>query len=383
MAYDFGTHTPSQDDLNNYALSQIHSDDPLDIWNGTHVKNIYVDPATVDVDHPNGIPDNHVWVLTNTQNTDPPIHEWVDNDFDSVSFFSNIFGGILQGMEDPGDGSKDGFVTAIGKYAKIIGDYVSKSFIFPVGCPYEQWPDTKTPLELGLPGDWEVWSNRAIMYGLSQAAPPSFVDYYDKDFKSIAANATPVVCYHIAGDDYRLYRFIAQSAAYTVPEEFDPVKWTYLQPGMIIERQICGNLLGDEDFVNDVSKMGYRLTDGIYAGNYITEVIVPGGKFTGIEGGNRPTFVSGGVAQGRIPDLAGNIYAALFNTAGGLFGMGVSTKTGVFDCIDTATNVAATSSLSSSANRPGGISFAARRVTTTGPDVAPTHFSKRLWRRVS
>jgi hypothetical protein len=96
-----------------------------------------------------------------------------------------------------------------------------------------------------------------------------------------------------------------------------------------------------------------------------------------------PTFVSGGATPGRIPDLAGNIYPILCNTSTGAYGMGVSTKTGVFDCIDTANSVAATSSLSYASNKSGGISFAASRVTSTGPDVAPSHLSKRLWRRIS
>jgi hypothetical protein len=367
MAYDFGTHTPTQDALNAYALSQIHSDDPLDIWNGTHVKNVYVDPATIDETHPDGVPDNHVWALTNTPDTDPPIHEWVDDGFDSVSEFSNDFAGVLRGMADPGDGSKDGFITAIGGFAKIIGEIAHKDFMYQVGDYYEQYPDAKTPEERGLPGTWEIWSHRAVMYGLSQAAPPSFVDYYDLAGDSIAAGSTPVVCYHKAGDDFRLYRFIAQTGAYTVPAELDPVKWTYLQPGIINERQKCGNPLTADDY-----EIGDTVASGTHEGMYVTEVIVPGGKFTGIEGGFRPTFVSGGVQGDRTRRLFGTFQIGAIlasNHSGAFYPAAYATNIGSYGITPT--------------DGPYLTGLDSGLVVPTGPDNAPTNLSTRIWRRVA
>jgi hypothetical protein len=73
-AYDFGTPTPTQDQLTQYALGQIHQTDQEKIWNGTHVKNLN---------------NNHVWVLTNTPDTNPVIFEWTDDGFDSINIGNN------------------------------------------------------------------------------------------------------------------------------------------------------------------------------------------------------------------------------------------------------------------------------------------------------
>jgi hypothetical protein len=73
-AYDFGTATPTQEALTQYALGQINQTDQEKIWNGTHVKNLK---------------DSHVWVLTNTPDTEPPIFEWTDDGFDSISIGNN------------------------------------------------------------------------------------------------------------------------------------------------------------------------------------------------------------------------------------------------------------------------------------------------------
>ena len=61
-AHDFETSTPSQQDLTNYALSQLPKiTDPKDIYNGTKVINSY---------------DNHLWILDNEPENN--IFEWVD-----------------------------------------------------------------------------------------------------------------------------------------------------------------------------------------------------------------------------------------------------------------------------------------------------------------
>jgi hypothetical protein len=295
IAHDFGTHTPSQDDLNAYALSQIHSEDPLDIWNGTHVKNIYVDPATVDETHPDGIPDNHVWALTNTPDTDPPIHEWVDDGFDSVSEFSNDFAGVLQGTADPGDGSKNGFVTALpGGFARIIGDIATMDRMYPVGSSYIQYADDPAPVERNLPGIWELWNYRADIYGLSMTVPGYSV--YTPG-ASYAVNA--YVLNHRDGGDFRLYK--AKEAVTGAPQYLDPVKWTPVEPGMRIERRHLQGW-GDDDF-----EIGDELPDGTYAGMFVSEVIVPGGKFPSFDGEFRPPFISGGVMGDQIRDASGQV----------------------------------------------------------------------------
>ena len=73
-AHDFGSAAPTQEQLTAYALEQIGQEDPEKIWNGTHVKNLN---------------DGHVWVLTNTPDTDPPIFEWTNDGFDSIGIGNN------------------------------------------------------------------------------------------------------------------------------------------------------------------------------------------------------------------------------------------------------------------------------------------------------
>jgi len=68
-ANDFGAENPDQQMLTDYALSKIGGTDPLRIWNGTRVKNLF---------------DNSIWILTNTPDTEPPIFEWTNNGPDIV-----------------------------------------------------------------------------------------------------------------------------------------------------------------------------------------------------------------------------------------------------------------------------------------------------------
>ncbi|MDR1353663.1 MAG: hypothetical protein LBK05_10320 [Treponema sp.] len=247
-----------------------------------------------------------------------------------------------------------------------------KDYNFPVGRMLEFYPDEPTPVKIGWPGAWDTWSDRSIMYGVSASPPPSFVDYYTLAGNSIPAGAAPVVCYHKQGDDFRLYKFIPQTAAYTVPEELDPVKWAYLVPDEIAGRQRCGNLLTDADFVEVVSEMGYEITTGLHAGKYVTEVIVPGGKFPSIEGGNRPTFISGGVQGDRIRNIIGDVFA-----------IGWSASVGASGAFFSKGGLGGSYQASVSTSNRDGIGFDPSRVSPTGPDNAGTNLSKRLWRRVS
>ena len=118
-AFDFGTASPNQNDLTNYALSQISSiSDPLGIWNGTKIPNLY-----------NG----HTWILTNTQDTDPPVFEWSDQGPPGIGPFGPDMGGYVTGANS-NDGF--GFLTAKpGAKAKITGletiEQIQKLLIAP------------------------------------------------------------------------------------------------------------------------------------------------------------------------------------------------------------------------------------------------------------
>lgn len=85
-AHNFGTSTPTQQELTDYALSQISSISSADeIWNGTKVTNSY---------------DNHTWVLTNTPDTEPAIFEWSDIGFEFISTATNEQLGVVKGSVD-------------------------------------------------------------------------------------------------------------------------------------------------------------------------------------------------------------------------------------------------------------------------------------------
>jgi hypothetical protein len=243
--------------------------------------------------------------------------------------------------------------------------------VFYPGRFYEQWPDGLSPLEAGLPGSWEIWSGRAVLYGVSQSPPASYADYYSIAGTAIAAGAAPVVCYHKPGDDARLYRFTAQPAAYTVPAELDPVKWEYLAPSVIDGRRKCGNALDDDDL-----EIGDQVLSGPYQDFYVCEVIVPGGKFAGIEGGFRPTFISGGAQEDRIRDIEGiiggaNPYPGMLAYAGAFYQTSSAATSGKYSLATTST----------AGNY--GPAFKAGLVVSTGPDNSPRALSKRLWRLVS
>jgi hypothetical protein len=93
----FSNSIPSQDEITNYALSIIGTDDRLKIWDGTQVKNTT---------------DGHVWVLKNAPNAVPPVFEWMDSGPSSYGIATNtgVFG-LVTGEEEKEDGSTDGMIT--------------------------------------------------------------------------------------------------------------------------------------------------------------------------------------------------------------------------------------------------------------------------------
>jgi hypothetical protein len=135
-----------------------------------------------------------------------------------------------------------------------------------------------------------------------------------------------------------------------------------------IERQKCGSLLTASDL-----SVGAQLTSGSYSGYYVREVITAAGAFWGVEGGNRPTFISGGKQEDRIRDIQGHInYGLNQSTVSGAFKFESGPGFGVNP--DGATNFSNFISFSAS-NSVG--------PDHVGTDDAPANISIRLWRRVS
>jgi hypothetical protein len=347
--YDFGTETPTQEALTAYALSQIPSiSDPTDIWNGTKVKNIY-----------NG----HTWILTNSQDTQPAVFEWTDQGAIDLSGFTNTAGGYIKG-----DSERSGHIKAQSDYTgKVNGwdELPGKLFdlLKPVGSSYVQHLNDPAPEEMGWPGAWEQWSHRADAYRLSDSPPPLCISYYE----GLSCAAGECVLWHLDNDDWRYYT--AKEAITNAPEYLDPAKWDAVVQGDVVERR----------FVHDWTEYdlmpGEQVEDGDYTGKYVTEVIVPGGKFFGVEGGFRPPFVSGGVQEGRIINIQGSI-ASPHSSYGSFIGGGIAG--GAFEVTREFNNGAEFKN----SNNTFDIDFSADRVVPTGPDNAPANLSTRIWRRV-
>ena len=73
-ANDFGKATPSQEELTAYALQQIGITEESKIFNQTKVVNLN---------------NNHIWVLTNTPDSDPAVFDWADKGIEVISDANN------------------------------------------------------------------------------------------------------------------------------------------------------------------------------------------------------------------------------------------------------------------------------------------------------
>jgi hypothetical protein len=238
--------------------------------------------------------------------------------------------------------------------------------ILPVGKMVMQRFGEKTPTEAGCPGTWVQWSSRAVAYGLS-TSQPSYTNYTSLVGTTIAASARPYTMYHIAGDDYAIYRLKTHTDAYSVPTDFDPVRWDK-QNMTIIERVAAGNALTASDYT-----IGSKITSGTYANYYVWEIIVPGGKFEGIEGGNRPTYLSGGKQADRQRDHN----HSLRKNGGNVLILGSQTN-----CI---AGIAAGGGFidASDTYQLSEIIKPASNTISTGADNAPINLSIRILRRVA
>jgi len=233
-AVDFGAAEPAQDDLTDQALLQIPSiDDALQIWNGTKIRNLF---------------DGHLWILTNTQDTDPPVFEWTDQGTTELLPFTADKGGYIIGANenDPPE-----FVRSQpnGKGKINIEAIVTAIFEreYPVGSTYEQKLNDLTPQEKGLPGQWENWSGRADGYRLGALPLP-----YDRYASGIAYAANAFVVNPLNGG-WGIYR---ASAAITAANNavFNPEQWT-LELSLAVDEHIPYRLFAQTSVfaINDLA----------------------------------------------------------------------------------------------------------------------------------
>jgi hypothetical protein len=355
-AFDFGTATPLQEDLTNEALSQITSiTDPLQIWNGTKIKNLN-----------NG----HTWILTNTQDTVPPVFEWNDQGSGDLAAFGKNMGGYVVGADPDTDGPEYVFPQLGGK-GKINLDAV-KQMLFdmehPVGDVVEQMPGALSPIDKGWTGTWQMWNDRASLYRLRQTPIPGYTAYTPG--ANYAANA--VVMWHLEGDDYAFFQ--AKETITGAAEQIDPVKWNQLKEGVVVERK---DILDVNPWTDNDLVIGQQITGGEYDGYWVEEVIVYGGKFPSATGGNRPPFVDGGVAGDVSRPITGRTYTTYA-------GVGISWTSaigseGALKATPTQNGLSAVSFNGAGSNL--GIDISA--VVNVGPEFSPRTLSVLYWRRIN
>ena len=124
IPHNFETDTPTENQLNVYALSQIPNiTQPEEIFNGTRVTNLY---------------NNHTWILNNTQDTDPVVFEWVDLGQSLVSIATENTLGVVKGspsdfnvtVNNDGTMSVNGIANALnGKQDKLTLNEVQSGTI--------------------------------------------------------------------------------------------------------------------------------------------------------------------------------------------------------------------------------------------------------------
>ena len=233
-------------------------------------------------------------------------------------------------------------------------------FLFPLGCKYKQTMNDPPPLERNFPGSWEIWNARADGYELIAGALPSYAIY------TPGANYAfgTYVLYHLSGDDWEIFR--ALEAITNASQYLDSVKWAKLQPTIIVERR---HLQGwtDDDFT-----IGHQITTGAHTGWTVSGILVSGGKFDSAAGGNRPTFVSGGVHV----DMSRALYGELLQQGNRA---GIQSANGIFEGSPHTTSAAATGS---GVPVPHGINLNSARVVPTGPEFSPRTISVIDWRLV-
>jgi len=378
-AFDFGKALDenNQDDqllLTEYALSQIPSiDDPLKIWNSTSVRNLY-----------NG----NVFILNNTQDTDPPIFEWADDGPSLIKSFTENMGGFIVGG-DPEIDSPDYVFPQLSGKGKINLEAIKwllHDFEHPVGDIQVQLPNGLSPKDKGWGeiwklGDsivlgkryWEICNGRAYGYRLRQTALPNYTTYTPGN--NIAANA--VVMYHLQlpndpyGDDWGFFK--AKEALTNVPAQLDPIKFDQLEEGQVVFQRYLHDYT-----VNDYA-IGQQVIGGDFDGYYVEAVLVYGGKYFSPAGGNRPPFGEGTTGDVLRP-MTGSLSWSDNNGELGVF----SRPMGVFN------------GLSATGGRPARgtitgansiiydrISFNFDNVIKTGFENSPRTSSILCWRRIA
>jgi hypothetical protein len=235
---------------------------------------------------------------------------------------------------------------------------------YPIGSGYTQGINDPDPIDLGLLGQWELWTHRAEAYRLINGPFLNTTLYTAGN--NYAAGA--YVKYHLPGSGHELWK--AKAAITNAAVQLNPVLWEKVEGGIVVERRYLQGWL-DAD-----RSLGACINGGEYDGMYVAEVIALGGTFPSYEGGNRPTYLSG-VAGDAIRNVIGD--ATSSTSFVGYASPFVAEERNVFY-----------RSSYEYENLPGNVGqtrprtgFDLSRQVPTGPDNAPRTLSSRYWRRVA
>jgi len=299
---------------------------------------------------------------------DPVTHKFTDGDFSdpltkpsyipakTFNLILDNLGSLISGLGyEPNNTDPDQLIKAI------------QNYLFPVGSSYIQHVNDPSPLERGLRGTWEIWNARADLYGLRSEALPNYSTYTTGTNYSVGSN----VLYHLPGDDYAIFK--ANQAITNAPQQLDPVKWDKLTQEIFVERRHLQEWL-DNDF-----SIGTQIINGNYSGYYVSEIIVPGGKYFAPAGGNRPPF-----GEGTAPDFARPIKGK-FGYSDNNGGLGVFPRydmDGVFDGERNLGTPARQAGVTS-AGFASIVSLDTSRTMLTGNENSPRTISILYWRYVA
>jgi len=177
---------------------------------------------------------------------------------------------VVEAGEDSGDIDLEAIVNAV----------IERRY--PVGSSYIQAMNDPDPIEAGLPGQWKT--GLAVGYRVTSAALPTYTPYQ----QGMNLTANQYVSWHLPGASHELWK--AKAAITGASEQLDPVLFEKFVEGDIVERRHLQAWI-DDDFA-----LGDTIPDGEHAGKRVVEVISLGGTFPSYEGGNRPPFLTGGIA---------------------------------------------------------------------------------------
>ena len=288
---------------------------------------------------------------------------------------SPTFTGIPKVPEKTAAATSDGTLIATEAQVKAVADTITAlggiSFetLYPVGTGIVVYPNDETPAERGLPGAWTDWTDRAEFYGLHTVNPAAVgIRRYTA---GITYSQNEYVQYEVP-DTHRIIVVRAKGQITNAPAQLDPVKWYFQDDSSTVydrrytyvrRRDIQPNEWGpgtDKGFGDSVIYNGQQY--------YVHEVITMAGVFPSFAGGNRPPFISGGIAGDMIRNIIGGI-----NFNGGV----INASTGAFTMSGPGNQAQLVGQ-----NGNFYITFNPSLVVPTGPEDSPITFSVKFWRRV-